>query len=116
MESAITNEYAIGDVVLVKFPFSDGAQYKPRPALVLTELDSYGDALLMGITTQQSLAEAIAISSSEALACGLSKPSVLKTTAIHAVSSRLLLQVLGKAPAGLMTKVRSQLCPRLGCN
>lgn len=40
-----------GDIVLVKFPFSDGKGVKKRPALVLQKFDD-GDLLLCRITSE----------------------------------------------------------------
>ena len=43
-------EVSFGEIVIVNFPFSDGVQSKPRPALVLTK-DSDGDVLVTRITS-----------------------------------------------------------------
>jgi mRNA interferase MazF len=42
-------EFSFGEIAIVDFPFSDGVQSKPRPALVLT-MDSDGDLLVARIT------------------------------------------------------------------
>lgn len=42
---------SIGDVVFVRFPFSDLSRYKLRPALVLASADK-GDWILCQITSQ----------------------------------------------------------------
>jgi mRNA interferase MazF len=42
-------EFSFGEIAIVDFPFSDGVQSKPRPALVLT-MDSDGDILVARIT------------------------------------------------------------------
>jgi mRNA interferase MazF len=46
--------YKRGDIVWVKFPFSDAATSKLRPALVIsnTKVNSTGDFLLMQVTTR----------------------------------------------------------------
>jgi mRNA interferase MazF len=46
-------EFVKGDVVVVPFPFSNLAQSKRRPALVLSRLDG-GDLILCQITSQQT--------------------------------------------------------------
>jgi len=44
-------QFARGDVVLVRFPFSDLSETKRRPALVLAVVE-YGDLLLCQITSK----------------------------------------------------------------
>ena len=43
-----------GDIIVVKFPFTDGSQFKKRPALVIsnTKLDKSEDCLLVQITSK----------------------------------------------------------------
>jgi mRNA interferase MazF len=39
------------EIVLVAFPFTDGPAAKPRPAMVITTSDRYGDVLLAFISS-----------------------------------------------------------------
>jgi mRNA interferase MazF len=40
-----------GDIVLLKFPFTDGKSYKRRPALIINDCDD-GDIIVCRITSQ----------------------------------------------------------------
>lgn len=40
-----------GDIVLLKFPFTDGKSYKKRPALIINDYDD-GDIIVCRITSQ----------------------------------------------------------------
>ena len=40
-----------GDIVLLKFPFTDGKSYKRRPALIINDYDD-GDLIVCRITSQ----------------------------------------------------------------
>ncbi|MFN2372825.1 MAG: type II toxin-antitoxin system PemK/MazF family toxin [Cyclonatronaceae bacterium] len=40
-----------GDIVLLKFPFTDGKSYKKRPALIINDYDD-GDVIVCRITSQ----------------------------------------------------------------
>jgi len=42
------------EIVLVAFPFTDGPAAKPRPALVITTSERYGDVLLAFISSNVS--------------------------------------------------------------
>ena len=44
-------KFSVGDIVLVRFPFSDLSQQKLRPALVLADVGR-GDRILCQITSQ----------------------------------------------------------------
>ena len=44
-------KFSVGDIVLVRFPFSDLSQQKLRPALVLADVKN-GDYVLCQITSQ----------------------------------------------------------------
>lgn len=43
--------FEFGDIVLLKFPFTDGKSFKKRPALVINDYDD-GDIIVCRITSQ----------------------------------------------------------------
>ncbi len=43
--------FAVGSIVIIKFPFSDLSKYKPRPALILSYTGN-GDFILSQITSK----------------------------------------------------------------
>jgi len=48
--------YKQGDIVIVKFPFTDGSEFKKRPALVISnsKIEASEDFLLVQITSKLS--------------------------------------------------------------
>ncbi len=44
-----------GDIVIIKFPFADVAEYKKRPAMVISneEVNNTGDFLMVQITSKE---------------------------------------------------------------
>jgi mRNA interferase MazF len=46
------SELHFGDIVLLKFPFSDTINFKKRPALIINEFND-GDIIVCRITSQQ---------------------------------------------------------------
>jgi mRNA interferase MazF len=49
--------YKQGDVVVVKFPFTDGSEFKKRPALVISNdaINKTGDLLIAQITSKENV-------------------------------------------------------------
>ena len=45
------NPFAFGDIVLLKFPFTDGNSFKKRPALVINDFND-GDIIVCRITSK----------------------------------------------------------------
>jgi mRNA interferase MazF len=56
--------YKPGDVVLVRFPFSDLRSAKKRPAVIISPSDyalRYGDVAVLGLTSQPQAEEFLAL-------------------------------------------------------
>lgn len=107
--------FDIGDIVLVKFPFSSGQGEKKRPALVLTGRDAYGDVLLMAITSNPDTPDGIPITTADLDQGRLDFDSWIKPAKVNAVESDRIARVLGRANLTMLTQVRAKLCPLLGC-
>ncbi len=45
------NEFKFGDIVLLKFPFTDGVSFKKRPALVIKDSKD-GDVIVCRVTSK----------------------------------------------------------------
>ena len=45
------NKLNFGDIVLLRFPFTDGNKYKKRPALIINDYND-GDIIVCRITSQ----------------------------------------------------------------
>lgn len=48
--------YKQGDIIVVRFPFTDGSEFKKRPALVISNelVNSTGDLLIVQITSKRN--------------------------------------------------------------
>ena len=106
---------AVGDIVLVAYPFSDGTGGKRRPALVLSTVDAYGDTLLMGITSKPSAKNTMALNNTDLSHGQLPLTSWLKSSSITAVHQSRIFKVLAKVKPIVLSAARTQICPRLGC-
>ncbi len=106
---------AIGDIVLVRYPYSDGVGTKQRPALVVSALGAYGDAVLVGITTQQHAHGLVPLRNGDFASGALPRTSWVKTSTVNSIHHSRFIRVIASVhPAALMA-IRSQMCPRLGC-
>jgi mRNA interferase MazF len=90
-----------GDIVLVKFPFSDLSDAKPRPAVILWVNPTGIDVTLCAITSQnvdQLSLEDIPIfpTDPEFLLTGLRVPSKIRTTRIATLTKQLVIRRFGK--------------------
>ena len=90
-----------GDIVLVRFLFSDLSQTKLRPALVLAVSKTIDEITLCFISSQntQSIASdefAIYISDSEFAQTGLKNNSKVRVTKIITLERKLILRKIGK--------------------
>jgi mRNA interferase MazF len=105
----------VGDVVLIRFPFSDGTQEKKRPALVLTPPDAYGDLVMVPITSNPAAPGGIAIGVTDLQGPTLHKPSWVRPDKPNSIESTRVDRVIASATPALLQRVRDQLCPLLGC-
>ena len=104
-----------GDIVLVHYAFSDGTATKLRPALVMAIADTYGDALLMAITSQADARHTHAISNSDLVTGQLPKASWLKANSVTATHLSRISGVVARVKPSVLQAVHTHICPRLGC-
>ena len=106
-----------GDVVLVKFLFSDGSgRSKLRPALVVQTDDLNGritDTIIAAISTKSHRASkyqvAIDIATSEGLLSGLRFSSMVQCENLLTIDTSLFQAVIGHLPESIMLQISSAL-------
>lgn len=84
-----------GDIVLVRFPFTDLTATKQRPALLINRINYskiYGDFVLMPLTSQPQTESQLALK--QWRQAGLPKPTWIKPI-IGTLSRHLVIRVLG---------------------
>jgi mRNA interferase MazF len=102
-------KYDAGDIVLVRYPFTDLSTTKRRPAVVLSKqdyVDRYGDIIVMPLTGQSDRDPVLALR--EWRRAGLLKPTWLKPI-IGTLSVRLVEKHLGKLQVSDEACVRAAL-------
>jgi mRNA interferase MazF len=109
-----------GDVVLARFPFTDGSGMKLRPALVLAQVPGpHDDYLVLFISSQLRTAVAgvdIVLGRQHPAfgRSGLKVPSVLRIGKLATVSTALIVGPLGKIDDPLLAEVVGRLTDLLG--
>ncbi len=96
---------AIGDVVLIPFPYSDLSQTKRRPALVIADV-GMGDFVLCQITSK-SYADRLAIplSESDFVEGGLKRESFVRFGKVFTANSSIISGVAGRLNPVKMSEV-----------
>lgn len=110
-----------GDVILIRFPFSDLSSSKVRPALVVSS-DNYTqkgrDAIFMVISSNVKNAQntdlLVKSDSPDFTMTGLKTDSLIRTDKIVILSKALAIRQLGVASFEIMKKIDSKLVDVLG--
>lgn len=98
---------AKGDIILIKFPFTDLTGSKLRPALVLA--DTNLDFTVCFITTQIQWQEATDVLVASSSINGLRKQSLLRVSKIATLDRALAKGLLGRLTQQDMTDLNSKL-------
>ena len=97
---------SFGDIVLLKFPFSDGGKSKKRPALVLADTEDE-DVIVCRITSKLYDSD-FDIDIKDWQKCGLKLPSVIRLHKIATLEKSLIDQKIGKIDEELKKLVKRQ--------
>ncbi|MBA4409812.1 MAG: type II toxin-antitoxin system PemK/MazF family toxin [Bacteroidota bacterium] len=99
------DQLKFGQVVLLRFPFTDGISFKRRPALIIHESDD-GDVIVCRITSKIYQSDFdIEINNLEK--SGLKLPSVIWVHKIATLEKKLVELKIGQIGAGLKGRVRN---------
>ena len=93
-----------GNIVLLKFPFSDGITYKRRPALVLKDFED-GDLLVCRITSK-IYASKYDIYLDDWLKFGLKLPSVVRVHKMATLEKDMAESIMGQIDEAILAKVK----------
>lgn len=91
--------YKQGDIVVVKFPFTDGSEFKKRPALVISNnsVNKTGDLLIAQITSKRHSDKlSLSIEENDCL-INLPLKSYIRTHKIFTIHQSLILSKITSA-------------------
>jgi len=102
-----------GDIVLVKFPFTDISSKKLRPALIIAGESKFKDFILAFITTQFDQKEEydvfLTTNSKDFKQTGLKKESILKLNKLTTLNKRMIVGKIGSLTKELMNQINDNL-------
>jgi mRNA interferase MazF len=105
--------YSAGEVVLVRYPFSDLSSSKIRPAVIVSAPHASQDVLIVPLTSQSSNLQRGEFLLADWAAAGLHVPTVVKR-GIYTVHEDLVLKVVGKLTSEDRARVEQSLREWLG--
>jgi len=103
-----------GDVVALDFPFSDGADGKNRPALVLSGPSAHGDYTVAMISRSKQ-DDGISIAAADFAAGKLNEDSFVRVGHLFTCETGSFVTKRGTLKPAAMKRVLASLCPSLGC-
>jgi mRNA interferase MazF len=98
-----------GDVVIVRFPFSDLSATKVRPALVVATLTT-GDVLLCQITSvAKGDMDSVRIDHADMETGGLSRDNWARADKLFTASARIVAGIAGRVKPGKQSEVAAKI-------
>jgi len=101
------NRFKFGDIVLLKFPFTNETSFKRRPALILNDTND-GDIIVCRVTSQlyKTPFDVQVINWKES---GLKLPSVIRVYKIATLNKNMVEMLMGRIDNDLKHKVNAVL-------
>ena len=103
------------DLVLIEFPFSNLAQAKRRPALVVRGPSAFGDILAAAVTSKPQHAQGVAITQENLASGSLLKPSWVRCDQLHTFDQSLVIGRIATLTPDAFAKVMTAICALMGC-
>ncbi len=100
--------YKQGDILVVRFPFTDGSEFKKRPALVISNniVNQTGDYLLVQITSKINTDELSVQIEDQDVIESLPLKSFIRIHKIFTVSERLILSKVTSVQSSFLSNLR----------
>jgi mRNA interferase MazF len=98
--------HSFGDIVLLRFPYTDGQSFKRRPALVINDTND-GDVVVCRITSQIYKTK-FDVKVDNWDKSGLKLPSVIRIHKIATLEKEMVESVMGKIDDSIKEKVEKR--------
>lgn len=105
--------YEVGDIVLVKFPFTNLKKYKRRPVLIVKNENVYGDVVCFQITSNQNQDSLIEINKSDFKSVRLDLKSFVKYDKCFTINSSVIDKKITDINKAFLSRLKSSFCQEL---
>jgi mRNA interferase MazF len=103
--------YKQGDIVVVKFPFTDGSVFKKRPALIISnsQIDKTEDFILIQITSKENTDGLSVNINNEDILKSLPLKSYLRIHKVFTVHKSLIISKLTEAKQDFLKDISNKI-------
>ncbi len=105
--------YRTGDILLVKFPFTNLKKSKKRPVLVVKNENTFGDIVCFQITSNSEQSNLLKIENSDLEDSSLSLQSFIKYDKCFTLSSEIVDKNIARVNSNLLEKLKMLFCKEL---
>jgi len=105
--------YKTGDILLVKFPFTNLKKSKKRPVLVVKNENNFGDIVCFQITSNSEQSNLLKIENSDLDESNLSLESFIKYDKCFTLNSEIVDKNIARVKSSLLDKLKMLFCEEL---
>ena len=105
--------YSIGDIILIKFPFTDLSKAKKRPVLVIKSQNELDDIVCLQITSNQNQSSLIKIENSDLIEENLTLESYVKYDKCFTLNSEIIDKKITKVNQKFADKLKQLFCEEI---
>ena len=105
--------YKVGDIVLVKFPFTNLKKYKRRPVLIVKDENPYGDVVCFQITSNQYQNSLVQINESDFNRVKLTITSFVKYDKCFTINNSVIDKKITDVNEAFLNRLKSSFCKEI---
>ena len=105
--------YKIGDIILIKFPFTNLAKSKKRPVLVVKNENNLNDIVCFQITANNEESNILKINNNDLIDNNLTLESYIKYDKCFTLNTNIVDKKIAKINNHLLTKLKHLFCEEI---
>ena len=105
--------YKVGDIILVKFPFTNLKKSKKRPVLVVKSQNNFNDIVCFQITSNSEQTNLLKIENSDLNNSTLALQSFIKYDKCFTIDSEIVDKKIAQVNSTLLTELKNLFCGKL---